>query len=68
MKRRRICNECVCKPMCARFGATGGVHECEYYVKIVHCKDCENFGQCSIYDAGNFNRYDSCSKGKEKEK
>ena len=31
--------------------------------EVVPCKDCKHFCKCSIYDIGNFNRYDFCSYG-----
>ena len=27
----KICNGCVCKPVCAVFNATGGVAQCRYF-------------------------------------
>ena len=41
-----ICNECVCKPVCSIFKATGGVNKCEHYMKIVRCKVCEKRTTC----------------------
>lgn len=33
MEKKKICNECTCKPVCSKLRATGGVSKCEYYVK-----------------------------------
>lgn len=36
-------------------------------LNLITCKDCEYFGKCSVYEAGNFNSESFCSKGVRKD-
>lgn len=31
MEKLMVCNDCVCKPVCGVFRATGGITTCEFY-------------------------------------